>query len=630
MHRLTSLILLILFAAALGAPTTGAAQDAEPSQGRDAILVLDASGSMWGEVDGRPKIEIARETVASVVDTLPEYTRLGLMAYGHNRKGDCTDIDLLLPVEPVDGGRFLSTVQDIQPKGKTPLTTAVERAAERLRISEQPASVILVTDGIETCGGDPCALSEEHAETGIDFSALVIAFDLASQEAESVRCLAEDTGCLFLEAGDRDGLERALQSTLDTLAENPAGADLLARDSNTDEPLNGAAWVVREAGPDRGPVAVLDAPAGSVELDPGEYVATAEWKDRTRSVEFTVVKGRKTPVEVAFGPATLRLAAAESRDSAPIQRAMQWRVWALDEEKEKGAEPVESIFTAQPELQLDSGDYRVTVDYGEGSASLDVSLADGTSESRLVITGSGTITVSSERNGEPLEKSRSYQIFPVDFEGEPADEALASQYTRSPAFVVPAGRYLVTAKDGPVRAEEIVEIAAGEESEVVLSFATGVLTVSATRAGEPLGGSRTYHVLRDGDEIAKQFGGTKTFTLPPGEYVVRASDGPVTVEVEAALEAGETAEVVVNFETGVVSARATRDGEPVDNSGSFNVHRAEDGGKVESRFSRSVDFALPPGDYEMRYDGGAGIGRAAFSIRSGETTELEVPVKPEE
>ena len=111
---------------------------------------------------------------------------------------------------------------------------------------------------------------------------------------------------------------------------------------------------------------------------------------------------------------------------------------------------------------------------------------------------------------------------------------------------------------------------------------------------------------------------------------MRASDGPVTVEVEATLEAGETAEVVLNFETGVVSARATRDGEPVDNSGSFNVHLAEDGGKVESQFTRSVEFALPPGDYEMRYDGGAGIGRAAFSIRSGETTELEVPIEPEE
>ena len=113
MNRFTALLLLILVAAALSSPAGGAAQDSEASQARNAILVLDASGSMWGEVGGRSKIEIARETVASVVDTLPKDTRLGLMAYGHNREGDCTDIELLLPVEPVDGARFLSTVQDI-------------------------------------------------------------------------------------------------------------------------------------------------------------------------------------------------------------------------------------------------------------------------------------------------------------------------------------------------------------------------------------------------------------------------------------------------------------------------------------------------------------------------------------
>jgi len=624
MHRFTSLLLPVLLAATIAAPATGAAQS------RNAILVLDASGSMWGEVDGRPKIEIARETVASVVNTLPEGTRLGLMAYGHNRKGDCTDIELLLPVEAVEGDRFLSTVEEIQPKGKTPLTTAVEMAAQRLRISEEPASVILVTDGIETCGGDPCALAEELAEAGIDFSTHVIAFDLASEEAESIRCLADDTGGLFLEAGDRDGLERALESTLDTLAEKPSGADLLARDSATDEPLAGAAWVVREAGPDGGPVALLDSPAGSVELDPGEYAATAEWQDRTRRVEFTVAEGRKTPVEVAFGPATLRLAAAESRDSTPIQRGLRWMVWSLDEDGETGDEPVESVFTAQPEFQLESGDYRVTVDYGDGSASLDVALADGASESRLVITGSGTITVSSERNGEPLESGRRYRLFPVNADGEPEDEALASQFTRSPSFVVPEGRYLVTAKDGPVRSEEMVELDAGERVDVVLSFSTGVLTVSATRAGEPLGDNRRYHVLRDGDEIENRYGKIESFTLPPGDYVVRAGDGPVTAEAEATIEPGETTEVVLNFETGVVTARATHDGEPVGGSGRFNVHRAEDGEKVESQFTRDVDFVLPPGDYEMRYDGGAGVGRAAFSIRSGETTELEVPVEPEE
>ena len=51
------------------------------------ILVLDASGSMWGQIEGRAKIEIAREVIAELVDDLPASTELGLVTYGHRRKG---------------------------------------------------------------------------------------------------------------------------------------------------------------------------------------------------------------------------------------------------------------------------------------------------------------------------------------------------------------------------------------------------------------------------------------------------------------------------------------------------------------------------------------------------------------
>src|SRR5690606_9696749 len=59
------------------------------------MLVLDASGSMAGRIDGVTKLDTAREALASVLKTLPAGTELGLMAYGHRRKGDCGDIETL-------------------------------------------------------------------------------------------------------------------------------------------------------------------------------------------------------------------------------------------------------------------------------------------------------------------------------------------------------------------------------------------------------------------------------------------------------------------------------------------------------------------------------------------------------
>ena len=60
---------------------------------QDVILVLDGSGSMWGQIKGEAKISIARSVVGQVIDDLPRAQRVGLVAYGHNREGDCSDIE---------------------------------------------------------------------------------------------------------------------------------------------------------------------------------------------------------------------------------------------------------------------------------------------------------------------------------------------------------------------------------------------------------------------------------------------------------------------------------------------------------------------------------------------------------
>ena len=77
------LFLEAVLALALG--TSAVAQDR-------AMIVLDASGSMWGLIDGKTKIEIARETMGEVLGVVPETNELGLIVYGHRSKGDCGDI----------------------------------------------------------------------------------------------------------------------------------------------------------------------------------------------------------------------------------------------------------------------------------------------------------------------------------------------------------------------------------------------------------------------------------------------------------------------------------------------------------------------------------------------------------
>ncbi|NKB27214.1 MAG: VWA domain-containing protein [Rhodobacteraceae bacterium] len=190
-----------------------AAQD-RPS----AILVLDASGSMWGQIDGKAKIEIAQSVVGDLLTDLPAEQALGLTVYGHRVKGDCSDIETLVLPGGDTRAAIASAVNGISPKGKTPLSDAVIQAAEALKYTEEAATVILVTDGLETCERDPCAVGRALEQNGIGFTAHVIGFDVAVEDRDQLQCLADETGGKFLSASNADELSLALTE----VAEEPA------------------------------------------------------------------------------------------------------------------------------------------------------------------------------------------------------------------------------------------------------------------------------------------------------------------------------------------------------------------------------------------------------------------------
>ncbi len=183
-----------------------------PSGPGTAMLVLDASGSMWGQIQGRTKIEIAREAVGSMLQTWPRNQQLGLMAYGHRSKGNCADIEMLKEPATVDAAAMQQAVNALQPKGMTPISAAVRMAAEQLKFSERKATVILVSDGEETCHADPCALGAELEKLGVDFTAHVVGFDIqnGSKAQAQLQCLASSTGGRYIDARNASELNKAL------------------------------------------------------------------------------------------------------------------------------------------------------------------------------------------------------------------------------------------------------------------------------------------------------------------------------------------------------------------------------------------------------------------------------------
>ncbi|MCR8825644.1 vWA domain-containing protein [Pseudosulfitobacter koreensis] len=293
------------------------------------ILVLDGSGSMWGQIDTLAKITIAQDVVTGLLSTIPPEQQLGLAVYGHRTRGDCTDIEVIVTPGPDTRAAIGDAVRAIKPLGKTPMTDAVIAAAEALRYTEEKATVILVSDGIETCNPDPCAAARLLEEAGIDFTAHVIGFDVTDAEAlAQMQCLAEETGGTFLTAANADELTAALTTVAATPEPEPVPVPALLRavEGDADAPLldDPVLWTV--TGPD-GTAVTTDQQANPLELDllPGAYqiIAYRVQAEAEKEAQLQVVAGADATLTVVFEkPAvTATLDAAETAamgDTIPV------------------------------------------------------------------------------------------------------------------------------------------------------------------------------------------------------------------------------------------------------------------------------------------------------------------------
>ena len=290
MTKLKSIISIALAAGAVS--TVSFAQD-EASQSADReqiMVVLDASGSMWGRVEGKTKISIVRKAYSDfIADWDGEKVDTGLIAYGHRRKGDCSDIELLATPGQKSDRALKRIVKNLSPKGKTPLGDAVRMAAEELKYTEQSATVILLSDGVETCGVDPCQLGLDLEKSGVDFTAHVVGLDIKSEaDKAQLQCLAENTGGQFTTVENARELDEALSQTVKAV--QTLSFQGLIGDS--DIPASYVAWTLTgsdvnlSAHSDSGSLPIDAISEGS--LPPGRYIITGQAENYSGSTEFNL------------------------------------------------------------------------------------------------------------------------------------------------------------------------------------------------------------------------------------------------------------------------------------------------------------------------------------------------------
>jgi hypothetical protein len=192
---------------------------AEKEAAKTVEIIMDASNSMTGMIGKETKIAAARRVLKQTIEGLPDTMSVGFRVYGHRYATDdydnaCRDTELLVPIGPVKKATLVDLVDKIQTKGRTPLVASVLAAVKDFE-KVPNGTIVLVTDGIESCKGDIKSIAPAIKAAGMALEVNIVGFDIQEAAArQELQSIAASTGGRYLDAKDADELLSALGKTL--------------------------------------------------------------------------------------------------------------------------------------------------------------------------------------------------------------------------------------------------------------------------------------------------------------------------------------------------------------------------------------------------------------------------------
>lgn len=199
-------IIALSFMAWLAGAAPGHAQDYP-----EVMFIVDSSGSMQAKLEGRAKLDIAKDVLGTVVPELPPEVRLGLTAYGHRQKADKQDVEILVAPGSGEQKEVLARIAALAPLGLSPIALALSKVAEQLKPRRTETTIVLLTDGLETCGGDPRGVVKQMKQDGLSFVLYVVGYDVKDSEKKELVSLAAEGNGRYFSAQDAASLLAALE-----------------------------------------------------------------------------------------------------------------------------------------------------------------------------------------------------------------------------------------------------------------------------------------------------------------------------------------------------------------------------------------------------------------------------------
>lgn len=630
-----------------------------------AMLVLDGSGSMWGKIKDGHKILVARKAIAASVRPFDNKLDLGLIAFGHRRRGACLDVQTIDRPAPLNSVQFSRLINQIKPLGKTPITGALTEAAKILsqtRNRDQApdsesqdginkgGTIILLADGPENCRRDPCGLiSPEYAKQN-NLTVHVIAFSMEEREANRLQCLAKNSGGEFHTPADQAQLHAALSSAFKAIvkeAPEPAVAAPAPPKKRLKPQLRLSAhlgpqsialledlsWSVIKLTPENTPEPNLppwesDKPRPSFDLEKGTYNVTARYRNYEVTGNFTLERDIAVSKQLIFNLSRLNLppgwASPDSRSGfgkllfepqSEGRELKKAKVISLGEAAQSQLIPA----GAYKIVGLDNGRLQSWFIHAQPGQTINLPIWEKTGRIRLELRDKTT--------GKQLIKPM-VSIFQVT-DGRAASRETARSTALNPQFDLHAGNYVAEITDGLATTRYPFSVEAGKRTAMTVPVERALLSLdlnsdsisssAALDIFEISENNRLHHraELSDLDE---------KITLTPGQYrlIMRSAPTAQAIIRKVTLEAGD--EKTLHFE-------------PEDADISFTISNRDDALSRHQTFWRLFDdsgdmiwqsadanptLRLSRGQYKVRAEIGADTFATEFSVGSAESQTIDL------
>jgi Ca-activated chloride channel family protein len=649
--RLTAVSWCLLCFATLGSGARAA--DDPPTL----MILLDGSGSMWGQMpaDGRAKLEIARDVLRQSLPRIKPEARLGFASFGHRRRGNCADAEVIVPPQPNNIAALTAPLDRLSALGKGPLALALRDTAAAIG-EAKPASIVMLFDDLDNCGQDACAVAADIAAKRPGLTVHGIGLGLDKPRLQQIACVAQMTGGKLYDAQDGAGVAAAFNAILQLANLEPQGPDSADKASASQEAAAGqppsnappglyltaglgpesatlespVRWRVIRGGTDGEVVREVRAANLYEKLAPGTYEVEARLGLAFARQTVEVVADAPTAVRVNLDAGVLKLLARAIKGGQPLQTP----IFTVTAQKNPGL-PLWMGRETQPEIVLPAGEYVVSAENGIARQDQTVKIAAATGTTFDAVLATGRLELSAVRGsaadqGEAVAEGVTFTVYEDDPDAPQGRREVARSAAPAPVFTLPAGTYYVTARAQGAEAREQIGIGAGGivKRAMPLALSRLLLTALLDGAPPPPDMALVFTVTRlDGEphQNVRTTGKQPQLELSAGRYRIEAALGSTNIRgaTELTLTAGQDQKVVFKLVAGHVTLRLA---EAEAGAGNDVFWEIEDEQRhTVMRTSQAQPSALlAPGRYLVTSETREKPLRGVIEVKAGEQRTFEI------